>query len=562
MKTLRLLAWPTLQLRVQPDCAPGFYAMGTVLACLLTSLRVRCSVLSQRFFSTSPALIFLVVVLGSIANAASGSEARDFSRDGFGRSELPLWSQLTPAEVEILTNRESLERGDADALLEFFLVASGDVRNTNDFARHHQQIDDWLSANARIAGIRDARKRGHQLHMAMHESFLGNRQSSDIDGYDLDQSRLSTLLDTRQYNCISSALLYLVLARKVGLQAQGVIMPSHAFVQLTLSNGEIVEVETTSHSGYDLEHDAEFYSPESGNWFADRELEMPTYADYQRRRIVSPLQLGLENMWTQHTHPSRMAYADRLRLTEVRAHFQPDDLDAQKNRLYFYTEEFSYLNKQTDWGSLQRLYASIGPWLATLDPDAADPQFANLLAWVRSGQALAALHSEQPSRGLALARSLLRDLDDRITDAEDIRSNMFFVITHYANAQIDARRFEQARAVFDGYEFACLANAACENAFARLHGDWAQHYWNRKHWEQAIGLYIAYLTLKQEGEAAQIFRSNMESAYLNWANTALHDDDWRTASQRLMQCLSQLPGAQRCKDLQRRLQEKRHLGIL
>lgn len=507
-------------------------------------------------------LFVLVILIGSIANVANGSEVSKFSRNDFGYSALPFWSQLTPAEEKLLANPEPLELGDPNALLDLYLMASGDVRSASEFARYHQQIDAWLSANSRIAKIRDEHKRGQKLQVAMHESFLGNLQDSGIDGYDLDQSRLSTLLDTRQYNCISSALLYVVLARKVGLQAEGVIMPSHAFVQLTLADGTRVEVETTSRNGYDLEHDEEFYSAESGNWFSDRELAVPTYADYQQRRIVSAFQLGLENMWSQHTHSSRMVYADRLRLTEVRAHFQADDLEAQKNRLFFYSQEFTHLNDQAAWDNLLRLYASIGPWLEQLDADGSDLQFANLLAWVRSGQSVAELHSEQPSQGVSLARSQLRNFDDRIRDADNIRSNLFFVITQYANAQINAKRFERARAVFEGYEFDCLANLACENAFARLHGDWAQHYWERKEWEQAIGLYTAYLTLNEQGQAAQVFRSNLESAYLNWANTALHEEDWRTADQRLSQCLSQLPSAERCADSHRRLQEKRHLGIL
>jgi regulator of sirC expression with transglutaminase-like and TPR domain len=508
---------------------------------------------------TRPAV--LVILLASIANVATGSESADFDRSRFGRSDLPLWSELTGAERAIIASRDRLVADDPDALLNFFLLASGNVRQQENFARYRRQIDDWVSANSKAFRIRDEQRRGRRLHEAMHDAFLGQSGQSEFDGYDVDQSRLSTLLDTKDYNCISSALLYAVLARKAGLQAEGVIMPSHAFVQLTLDDGDVIEVETTSRGGYDLEHDAEFYSPQSGNWFSDRDLEMPTLADYQQRKIVSLFQLGLENIWSQHTHSSRMGYADRMRLAEIRAHLQPDDIDAQKNRLFFYTREFSHLNAREDWPTLLRLYATIGPWLDELDRESADLQFANLLAWVESGRAVAQLHSDQPAQALQMARTQLRDLHKRISDADEIRSNLFFVVAEYANRHIEAKRFDRARAIFEGLEFDCLANAMCANSLARLYADWAQHFWDKRQWEQAIALYEAYLKMDERGETAQIFRSNLESAYLNWANTALYDDDWQTASRRLGQCTTALPDARHCEDLQDRIQRKRNSGI-
>ncbi|MCW8196568.1 hypothetical protein F6455_17375 [Proteobacteria bacterium 005FR1] len=581
MNRLRVDPWPNLPSKVHSAASPLTVFLSPAL--LILFVRSSASLLRHLLFSgiagslrterilAGTRVLLPLILLASIANVASGSETAPLDRSGFGKADLPLWSALTPAETALVASAGRLESADPDALLDLYLIASGDVRSQKAISKYRRQIDQWLAANFMIGSIKNEKLRGRRLHEAMHDHFLsksrlGNGSDSDIDNYHVDQSKLSTLLDNGQYNCISSALLYIVLARKMGLDAEGVIMPSHAFVQLTLGDGEVVEVETTSRTGYDLEHDEEFYSPESGNWFSDRELDMPTFDDYQQREIVSPLRLGLENMWSQHTHPDRMSYADRMRLTEIRAQLQPDDLDAQKNRLFFYTREFSQLNEQQRWPTLLRLYDAIGVWLDGLAEDIAkqrdvDLELKNLLAWVQSGRAVAQLHSEQPSRALQMARRQLGNLNTRIEDAERIRSNLFFVIAHYANEQTEAGRFEQARSVFEGLEFDCLANEMCENAFARLYAAWAETFWDSRQWEEAISVYLSYLKLDESGEPAQTFRANLESAYLNWANTALHDDDWRSASRRLESCTTELSESRRCSDLLRRIQEKRHMGI-
>jgi regulator of sirC expression with transglutaminase-like and TPR domain len=66
--------------------------------------------------------------------------------------------------------------------------------------------------------------------------FAGNVN----DYYDPRNSLLPAVLETRRGIPITLALLYIEVAQRAGLQAEGVCFPGHFLVKLTLPNGEVV----------------------------------------------------------------------------------------------------------------------------------------------------------------------------------------------------------------------------------------------------------------------------------------------------------------------------------
>ena len=84
--------------------------------------------------------------------------------------------------------------------------------------------------------------RGKMLLQALHETVLRR--------YELGATELNQVVRTGEFNCLSSALLYLVAAEGVLTSARGVVTPLHAFVRVTVE-GKTVDVETTSPAGFD-----------------------------------------------------------------------------------------------------------------------------------------------------------------------------------------------------------------------------------------------------------------------------------------------------------------------
>jgi hypothetical protein len=124
----------------------------------------------------------------------------------------------------------------------------------------------------------DLRARGDYILSYMHRKFLRS--------YSAPQTRLDTLLDNGRYNCVSSAVLYLILARSQGLDVRGVAVRDHAFASLYRGD-EFWDVETTNAYGFD---------PGSRREFQDQFGKLTGFAyvparNYRDRTSISPLEL-------------------------------------------------------------------------------------------------------------------------------------------------------------------------------------------------------------------------------------------------------------------------------
>jgi hypothetical protein len=145
-------------------------------------------------------------------------------------SPLPLSQQLSsvrePLPVETI----------ADAAIEFSgasaaSAAAAKDRLTSLIRRFRDEVSD-VNGQAELA-----------------ERTLAFLHKSLFTGYSVTQTRVDTALQTGIYNCVSSAVLYLVVARSVGLSVSGVRTPDHAFCAVMV-DGQAVDVETTSPLGY------------------------------------------------------------------------------------------------------------------------------------------------------------------------------------------------------------------------------------------------------------------------------------------------------------------------
>jgi len=483
--------------------------------------------------------------------------AENIDRQTFGNSPLPLWSQLTDIETATLTGITNARRGDSNSLLAFYILASGDVRTRSDYQAIMQQVQTWLTnLPASIQDQRDTAKQAEALLHAMHAEFFLQDDGSGISGYSLDQTQITRIFATKHYNCISSALLYLVLAEHYGLNVDGVLMPSHAFVQLTLPSGKRVDIETTTPNGYDIKHDEEFYAGEA-DWFIERQLLPPSYDDYLSREIISPFQLGLEDMWSQHSDATRMGYIDRSRLAEIRGYLQTDNENAQINRLIFYNREFGLLEANKDFNNMARMFSRIESYLQEVSYQNFSSQaFWGIYNAVAIAQAFTYVQTDRADDGMRLAKSLQRNLDKSLPEYESLNNNLFVVLNDYAKLKQGNQQFDSARLAYTGLEYECVRNEMCASGLAGLYAQWGQYYWNKKDWINVIAVFQNYLAIDNEVTQKQSVTANLESAYLNWAGDELNQGEWEAANGIYSTCLAALEKATRCETQQQALQKK------
>ena len=199
-------------------------------------------------------VLLAFVLFGPAGAAAAGPRAPAKSTYAFQTAPLQAFDTLADLTKSSGLNLSSardeirLFRAARDGKLgpwsfaEAALIASG----ITDAKRRKPYLAklDALEAKARkaLAGARTPFEKGKKLLTFLHAGPMAK-------GYELKQSRLSTLLDTGKFNCVSSATLYNVLGRRLGLDVRAVVVPEHVFS--VLYNGKKrTDVETTNPRGF------------------------------------------------------------------------------------------------------------------------------------------------------------------------------------------------------------------------------------------------------------------------------------------------------------------------
>ena len=167
------------------------------------------------------------------------------------------------------------ERGYAwEDLAEISLWASG-----GNVSPYLEQIRAAAAAIRRSPELPAAsRAKGQFILEYMHKNILKS--------YSLYQSGIDTLLATGRYNCVSSAVLYMVLCKSAGLDVSGVITRDHAFALLQ-PGGESIDVETTNPYGFDPGNRREFHD---GFGRLTGFAYVPA-RNYRDRQAIAPIEL-------------------------------------------------------------------------------------------------------------------------------------------------------------------------------------------------------------------------------------------------------------------------------
>ncbi|MFZ4617752.1 MAG: hypothetical protein ACOYM2_16345, partial [Rectinemataceae bacterium] len=129
-------------------------------------------------------------------------------------------------------------------------------------------LDDLIEAELRASGVAApdlaARKAAvssilDSMAAASTEGNLTTRAEEALEwfhskkllgGYSEGASSLVDILDARRFNCVSSANLYLLAMRRLGIACEGVQTPDHAFCVVRIA-GKAIDVETTNRYGFD-----------------------------------------------------------------------------------------------------------------------------------------------------------------------------------------------------------------------------------------------------------------------------------------------------------------------
>lgn len=358
-------------------------------------------------------------------------------RPGYGNEELHVWSPLEAPEIEAIRGIERARQGDMHALLALAIVASADHASAEAHADYHARVDKFVAELKPTMSAADAWHKGYELNRAMHRVFF-NGEKSDLGSYSLDQAFITGVFKTGTYNCISSAMLYTVLARGFELPVRAVFVPEHVFVEMDGEGKKILEVETTSETGFDWVHDERYFKEEAQSWSSKRGLKPGTLEDYQKREIVPPYVLMARGMRDGRTKES-----ERARMAEIAALVAPEDSDTQLNVVGTYVEESNALADRKAWRTLAKMLDVVEPTIELIASRSKDPKVLAHVSWLHIYRERALIITGRADEAMAIMDADLKALDPKWPEYVKLRQNHIDTLSDHLwelvqNKEIDA----------------------------------------------------------------------------------------------------------------------------
>lgn len=471
-----------------------------------------------------------------------------FDRSAFGTAPLPFWSQLTPPEIRALQGRDRAAAGDDGALLQLAIFASGDRRSDSAYAAITARFDAFVAReHADLAAFKNPDLRAERLLRDMHAGFFkrGTVVSGPQPGYDYDQSAFTGIFADGRFNCVSSAILYMLLAREFGFTVKGAVMPFHAYVHLVFPNGTSAEVETTTPDGYEKAHAGSAAPTRYPNWYYARGLDPKVALDYARRRLVDPIDLIGFNMRNQHLFA--LSLRDRYRLLEAGAWVNPADRQAQTDRMAVWELEFQYLSARGQWEPAHRMFAAIAPLL----PEARACMAADSIpndhpAWLAYSRARADLEVGRSDEAAAFSDTALAWIPAGGDAKGALRGNVMGLLMRISQKFVEADRFPQAERLLLKYPAYAKDSAEYRANLSWVYANWSQIDWKKSDWASAIERLEKAMPYARPKDAASL-EQDLGAAFFNRALGYKKRGDSYAAQEILRHCRDRVPRAKACK---------------
>jgi tetratricopeptide (TPR) repeat protein len=291
---------------------------------------------------------------------------------------------VTPDE-KLAFEKAKAGRLDPATFADVALLASGatDPVKRKEYLRRIDALE--AKARAAVATIPNPSERADALLRWLHREALAK-------GYRSEQTNLSVILDDHTFNCVSSAVIYNIIALRLGLDVRAIEVPDHAF-SIVYQGTTHMDVETTNPLGFNPARDPrqiEKFEKMTGFHY------IPEAHRDERREITEAglaaliyYNKGVELGRTKHHHDALLAYFRAMSL-------DPEFASAAKNALATLANWSIELSEEQKWQQALDV-AAVGLTLAPKDAGLADNQHA---IWNRWGMSL--IDAGQPDEAIAV----------------------------------------------------------------------------------------------------------------------------------------------------------------
>jgi tetratricopeptide (TPR) repeat protein len=284
--------------------------------------------------------LIAVVMWAAVLAAGAGGTIRMVSTgDGVPRPS----ARMSPVERTMFADARD-GRFDRMDLIQAALVASG-TTDTFQLARYQEQFSQFAAKlRPRIQRIGDPDSRAEALFSALHKDLLDGR-------YLAAQSDIAITLERGDYNCLSSVILYVALARSCEVDVYPAVLPGHIIAVLSKPDG-VKPVETTYARWFvavragRVDHVA---VPGAAN--------VAAYDRRQARRLTEPELIALVYYNQGYEHLMQNRFAAAWSANQKALALDPDSDRSRENFLATINNWSLALCERSEFATAQRLVA-------------------------------------------------------------------------------------------------------------------------------------------------------------------------------------------------------------
>lgn len=408
------------------------------------------------------------------------------------------------------------------------LVASG-VTDDNERKVYLKKIR-ILEAKVREA-LADATSpfdKGQRLLEFLHAKVL-------VGDYVAKQTDLSTLLDTGEFNCVSSATLYNVLARRLKLDARAIEVPDHAF-SIVYDGARHADVETTNERGFNPSRDPralEQLHQQTGFRY------MPDLHPEKRREIREAGLIGI--IYYNHgvVHSDQGQYADALVRYFCALSLDPEFASSVKNVLTTLAKWSAELGRKQEFEDALTV-VNVGLELAP-----SDAALLNNRKVIWQHYVEASVAAGDNDRALAL----LRQADKQVEDG-NFKAMQSWVFLKPAEELVEQSRWDEAQRLAQSGVSKVDADARAELLQWRqgLFSRWANSHLDEKDYASASKVLRRGLAIWPDQSQ---LANNLAYAAQEWSRQTMKREGPERAEAILATLLDQQPDLEALRDVAR-----------
>ncbi len=386
------------------------------------------------------------------------------------------------------------------------LIASG-VTDREKRRAYSEKLDEIeTAARKAIDGSRTVPESAERLLRFLHAGPMAN-------GYEAHQTDLHTILDTGKYNCVSSAALYNVIGRRLGIELRAVEIPEHVFSVLC-DGDKRIDIETTNAEGFD----------------PARKEKSKKERHAGHRREVGETGLASVVAYNHGVELSKEKRFHEAALANVRAlALDPTNSSAAQNALADLTNWPLELAKAGEYENAIAVLA-VGLQLA---PKAAGLKNNHRVIWAEYADAR--MNAGKPDEAVAILRRAAKAIT-----GEDFETRQAYLFARPADMLMHAGKWDEALKLIDSgiKTVDAKAQKTLREMRVGLFLRWANAEEKKGKFETALAILKRAAAKEKDGR----IKNNTLAVYDTWANGYMQRGEWADAIRVYERGLTQLPG--------------------